>query len=104
MFVERLRVVEDPPREVPDLVAREVGLVVEVVALFGFEPAEEIGCQRAHEPFVGHLRGEIGRDHERFVLRLVADDMHGERFDTGIFGVEHFSDFLRHKDAHFFPD
>ena len=104
VFVECLRMVGDPPREVPDLVACQVGFVVEVVALLGLEPAEEIGCQCAHEPLVGDLRREIGRDHERFVLRFVADDMHGERFDTGIFGVEHFADFFGAQRCAFFPD
>ena len=105
VFVERRRVVENPAGEVPDLVAREVGLVVEVVALLGLESAEKIGRQRAHQPFIGDLRGDVGRNHQRFVFRFVADDMHGERFDTGIFGAEHFQNlFFGVQRCAFFPD
>ena len=36
------------------------------------------------------------------VLRFVADDVYGQRFDAGIFGIEHCSDCLTDdKDAHF---
>ena len=87
MFEERLRIVEDPACEVPDLVAPEVGLVVEVVALLALEAAEEIGRERAHQPFVGDLCREFGRDRQGFVLRFVADDVYGQRFDARIFGV-----------------
>ena len=87
MFEERLRIVEDSACEVPDLVAPEVGLVVEVVALLALEAAEEIGRERAHQPFVGDLCREFGRDRQGFVLRFVADDVYGQRFDARIFGV-----------------
>ena len=102
MLVERPGIVEYLADEIPDLVAREVGLVVEVVALFGLEPVQEIGCERTHQPLVGDLCGEFGRGHQRFVFRFVADDVYGQRFDAGIFGIEHCSDCLTDdKDAHF---
>jgi len=50
MFEERLRIVEDSACEVPDLVAPEVGLVVEVVALLALEAAEEIGVSVSSSP------------------------------------------------------
>jgi hypothetical protein len=61
--------------------------VVEVVALLALEAAEEIGRERVHQPFVGDLCREFGRDRQGFVLRFVADDVYGQRFDARIFGV-----------------
>ena len=95
MVVKRFGVVEDPAGEIPDLVAGQVGVVVEVEILLGLETAHEIGQQRLHQGRVGELVGERRRDHQRLVFCFVAHDMHGQRADPGFFGIEHFRYCLR---------
>lgn len=103
VFVERGGVVEDPADEVPHLVAGQVGLVVEVVTLLGFESVEKVAREGLHQRLVGYLCREGGRCHEGFVLGLVADHVDVQGLDAGIFEVEHVRKFLGVQRWRFFP-
>ena len=87
VVVERLPVVEHLTDEIIDFVAGQVGFVVEVVVLLGFETSGEIGGQGLHQAGVADLTGQCGGDEQGLVLGLVPDDMHGQRRDPGIFRI-----------------
>ena len=87
VVVERLPVVEHLTDEIVDFVAGQVGFVVEVVVLLGFETSGEIGGQDLHQARVADLPGQCGGDEQGLVLGLVPDDMHGQRRDPGIFRI-----------------
>ena len=87
VVVERLPVVEHLTDEIVDFVAGQVGFVVEVVVLLGFETSGEIGGQGLHQAGVADLTGQCRGDEQGLVLGLVPDDMHGQRRDPGILRI-----------------
>ena len=64
-----------------------VALELPGLTVSGERMADKAAAEQLKEPFVGDLCREFGRDRQGFVLRFVADDVYGQRFDARIFGV-----------------